>query len=335
MGRQAGRGKRHAEAQDARRRRVRAVLARAAKVPPPESEFWPEQCRGKRWKPVFAILFAGRCQLCVYACQAPKSRQLMNKWLRQDTRLLCTNQPGSPGGLQEVRPTESCRNFRMKRWKVPASQQVKPGSGRRRRTCGSEADAEIRRIPLSRGLFAIVDAADYEELSKYKWSASKRGRNPYAITRINGKCVAMHRMIMKPPPGKTVDHIDQNASNNRRSNLRVCTHRQNQANRGPRGGARRFVGVSRCGKKWVAEIMHRGKCYYLGLYASEIEAAKARDRKAYELNHEYAFVNLPEELKRWLRQRRRRGLAPAQSKGSSRRKHKAFARAGRRKPKES
>ena len=101
------------------------------------------------------------------------------------------------------------------------------------------------------------------------------------------------------------------------------------------GVSRRFVGVYRCYNKRVAEIVHRGKYYYLGTFEDEVEAAKARDRKACELNREYAYITLPEELARRLRQRRRHGLAPPQFKVTARPKRKALARAGGRRPGES
>jgi len=36
----------------------------------------------------------------------------------------------------------------------------------------------------------------------------------------------------------------------------------------------------------------------LGLYDDEDEAARARDRKAYELHGEYAYLNFPEDVER-------------------------------------
>jgi len=285
------------------RRRTRRL-----KVPPPESELWPEQCRGKRWKPVYAILFAGRCQLCEYACPPPKSQQLMDKWLRQAPTLLCTNHPASCGELRQVLPTETCRNFLAKRWKRPPSQPARPANDPAVPAKRSKAGGKVRRIPLGKGLFAIVDAADYKRLKKYRWHAIPQRRTIYAACRKDGRLTLMHRLIMKAPDGWLVDHIDGNGLNNRRSNLRVCTPTQNCANARPRGGSSRFVGVTRHDTKWMAQIQCRGEYFYVGRYDDEIEAAKARDRKAYELNGEFAYINLPEELARWLREQRRHGV---------------------------
>jgi hypothetical protein len=40
----------------------------------------------------------------------------------------------------------------------------------------------------------------------------------------------------------------------------------------------------------------RGRTYYLGTFDDEVEAAKARDRKAYELEGQYAYLNFPEDF---------------------------------------
>ena len=45
-------------------------------------------------------------------------------------------------------------------------------------------------------------------------------------------------------------------------------------------------------------ITSRGKHFYLGRYDTKIEAAKARDRKAFELHGEFAYLNFPENCER-------------------------------------
>jgi HNH endonuclease len=272
----------------------RRSARRPVPVPPPDSPIWPEQYRGENWKSAYAILFAGRCQLCAYACPLPRWRQLRDKLHGEPRLLLCTNHPDSPGELHEVLPIETCRNFHAMRWQRPcrkAAQELTAATT-------NECDPQVRRIPVGKGLFATVDAADYDQLSKYRWRAIRHGRNVYAATRRNGRTVYMHRMLMRPRKGYVVDHIDGNALNNRRCNLRVCTPAQNLANKAPRGGTSQFVGVYRYRDKWVAHVVCRGKHYYVGAFADEVAAAKARDRKAYELHGQYAYLNFPEDFPR-------------------------------------
>ncbi len=196
-------------------------------------------------------------------------------------RPLCANHPDAPGRLREA-PGVPCRNYRPK--PAPAT--------------GPEQGDDVRRIPLSRGRFALVDAADYEWLSRYRWTC-RGGANPYAARTEKGKVIWMHREIMQTPPGKVCDHIDAVSLNNRRANLRNCTRGENAANVPKRAHATScYKGVSwdkRTGK-WRAKIKCHGRAYELGLFTSEVEAARAYDQKARELFGPYARLNFPEAV---------------------------------------
>jgi len=197
--------------------------------------------------------------------------------------LICANWSESPGHLREVTFAEPCAHYRP-RHKAPVWTTVP-----------EPADDEVRYIPLTKGLFATVDAADYEALSQYKWTAMVTGGKTYAIRSESGKTILMHREIMKPPKGMVVDHIDGSGVNNCRANLRNCTRRQNLCNTRPRGGRSQYKGVrfDKRRKKWVAEITCKGKKHYLGAFTTEIEAAQAYDRKAVDLFGEFARLNFP------------------------------------------
>ena len=224
------------------------------------------------------------CYYCVYAKQ-PSPAQ----WMRQQSgggwppMPTCINHPDSPGEFRDVLPTGTCRNFRAKREPAVRTAPPKPPNDK------------VRHIPLTKHKYAIVDAADFEWLNRFRWHATGTNGRYYAATVINGKSISMHRLMMKPPPGLVVDHIDGNGLNNRRENLRICTRRQNRHNTRPLGKSSRFVGVMPCGKKWQAHVKRDGVPYYLGLFDTEIDAARARDEKARELFGPYAWLNLPEE----------------------------------------
>lgn len=107
------------------------------------------------------------------------------------------------------------------------------------------------------------------------------------------KTVYMHREIMGTPKGMDTDHIDRNGLDNRKCNLRICTRSQNNHNRQPRTDCdSRYKGVAKQRKRWMAHIQYNGRSIFLGEYDTEIEAAKAYDKKAKEFFGEFARPNI-------------------------------------------
>ncbi len=140
---------------------------------------------------------------------------------------------------------------------------------------------------------ALVDSEDVDLVIHTTWFLRCVRGTKYAV---NGRHGLMHTMIMNPPNGMLVDHRDGNGLDNRRSNLRLCTPSQNQANRKKRGNhSSRFKGVRkyRLRGNWRAEIVVEGKCIFLGYFDTELEAAMAYDRAARESFGEYACLNIP------------------------------------------
>ncbi|MEN6334893.1 MAG: hypothetical protein ABFE01_11575 [Phycisphaerales bacterium] len=231
------------------------------------------------------------CRNCVYG-KRPEGRWLrvaLSRWPGMVICSVCADRPGKTCGVY----TESCcRNF------CP-----KPGVACEPHEIAVTPGEKFCKIPLTRGLFAIVDPEDYEELNKHKWCATVGKHTCYACRGgSDGKLVFMHRVVMKTPPDMIVDHINLDGLDNRKRFLRNCTQEQNSYNRAPHRGATGFKGVRyhEQNGKYKSLIRYKGKDILIGWFDDPIEAAKARDRKAWELQGEFAYLNFPDELAQWL-----------------------------------
>jgi hypothetical protein len=106
--------------------------------------------------------------------------------------------------------------------------------------------------------------------------------------------LAMHRLIMAPPAGLCVDHINHDGLDNRRCNLRICTQRENSSNmRAHRDSNSPFKGVcyEKAFSRWRASIGFKGVTIYLGIFPSEIDAALAYNEAALKYHGEFACLN--------------------------------------------
>jgi len=164
-------------------------------------------------------------------------------------------------------------------------------------------DENVREIPLSRGMVALVDECDYERVSQFKWYAMKHpkrkiwyaARNIFSQNTGRKRTQHLHRFIMNDCDSPNIDHKDGDGLNCRRSNLRPATVSQNMMNVGPmKNNKSGFRGVCwhKVANKWMAQIKFNGKLIYLGCFVSAEDAARAYDAKAKALFGEFAKPNI-------------------------------------------
>lgn len=158
----------------------------------------------------------------------------------------------------------------------------------------------MKTIPLTQDLVAIVDDADYETLSQFKWHAKKHACSAYAARniRVDGKqrTLKMHRVIMgDDATGLHVDHRDGDGLNNQRGNLRICTRSENNRNRRlNKDNVTGLKGVSapktmrESVNKFAAQIRVNGKCHHLGHFSTAELAHAAYCAAAVRFHGEFA-----------------------------------------------
>ncbi len=156
----------------------------------------------------------------------------------------------------------------------------------------------MKKIPLNKGKVALVDDEDYAILSLFKWYAHKKRNTYYAVTNIvlNNKQITLqlHRFLLNAKKGQQSDHINRYSLDNRKCNLRFCTHSENQMNRySNKNSTSKYKGVSwhKASNKWCAKIRFNGESIHLGVFKNERDAAKVYDKKAKELFKEFANIN--------------------------------------------
>lgn len=84
-------------------------------------------------------------------------------------------------------------------------------------------------ILIKPGIVAIIDKEDVDRIRKIRWCA--RPTRWGACYVASAQSVLLHRFLMGPNNPQIIDHINRNPLDNRKSNLRFCTHSENSKNR--------------------------------------------------------------------------------------------------------
>ena len=152
----------------------------------------------------------------------------------------------------------------------------------------------MKEIYLTQGKIALVDNDDYDRINAKKWFYRNgyAARNGKKVNGVRSKSYSMQSILIECPKNSVIDHINHNKLDNRKSNLRICSERENLINRRiSKNNKTGYKGVSLFRKKYKAQISSNGKFHYLGVFCSEVEAARAYNEAAIELHGEFAVLN--------------------------------------------
>jgi len=136
---------------------------------------------------------------------------------------------------------------------------------------------------------ALIDIEDVEKVRNMKW----RKTGGHVSSDIKGRSqILLHRFIMGVDDvAVDVDHIDRNILNNRKINLRICSHQENTFNSSlSKNNTSGFIGISwsKSKNKWEPSLFVNGKRVYLGRFDELNDAIIARLKAEKEYFGEFA-----------------------------------------------
>jgi HNH endonuclease len=179
-------------------------------------------------------------------------------------------------------------------WKLPVKRPRAP-----KKTVSVKVDKDMSDVTrtadghayvMAKNERILVSDSDWPVVAKYTWTFGR-----YASTRIDGKPMRMHKLLMGDKRGYKVDHINNNRYDNRRCNLRWATSSENKQNVRPREGYK-YRGYQFQCNGYAAKITVKRKYHYIGRYRTEELAAIAYNYAARHFYGEHAYQNdLPDD----------------------------------------
>ena len=132
----------------------------------------------------------------------------------------------------------------------------------------------------AKGETFLLDAEDVERCLRHSWCFDLRGYLVSRLSKNDKNTITLHRFVlnMKAGDGLSVDHINGDRADNRKSNLRTCTQAENGRNlKRKKNNKTGYPGVeiTKAGT-YRATLMIDGKSKGLGTYKTFEEAKAAR-----------------------------------------------------------
>lgn len=150
---------------------------------------------------------------------------------------------------------------------------------------------------ITKNAIALVSKNSLNLILQFVWYL---GKNGYPITHgtddksiVFGKGLQMHKLLYpKINKGYVVDHINRNKLDNRLTNLRICTQKQNSYNTTKKNSNSNYKGIiKQANGLWTAKISKDNQIYEIKDIIDEKSAAQTYDAMAEELFQQYAGKN--------------------------------------------
>lgn len=180
------------------------------------------------------------------------------------------------------------------------------------KSCGCRKDNKFRLLEdgktmvgsMTGGIEFLFDKNDYHKVKSKTWYPNRKSQSSSQIYVTDCRGQQLHQFLLNPPKGFEVDHIDLNPLNNCRSNLRICTHQQNQCNQPLQvNNTSGVTGVSfyRPRGKYRARIKVSQHDIHLGYFHHFIEAVQARNEGIKLMFGEFGRLNDAPEAPVWIK----------------------------------
>lgn len=132
--------------------------------------------------------------------------------------------------------------------------------------------------------YALIDLDDVSKVMGYNWCIS---RKKYVY--CNALKADLQRIVLNYYGNLDIDHINRNPLDNRKDNLRICSHLENAQNQDAR--KKNITKIKNIHfrpkhQQYVIDLVYKGKRYYGGCYKTLEEAKKALTKLKQDLHIE-------------------------------------------------
>ncbi len=115
-----------------------------------------------------------------------------------------------------------------------------------------------------------------DKVRKYKWYTYKDKNTFYVMVGSIG--LLLHQLILPTKKPLVIDHRDNDGLNNRKSNLRRVTNRQNLENSRRNQDKHAGVDYFKRTQRWRSRIYYNEKHIHLGYFDNSLDAFKVRQK---------------------------------------------------------